>query len=240
MAKREFAMGEPSDHIAASEALIQWENCPRRERSSFAYRNFLSNNTLELLVGMKNQFGDNLRQMGFLRSGNVRSKWENRNADNLSLFKAIVAASLYPNIATVRWVAIQIIYIIRQSWAHLKFYHFRWTNLNNFRKQQRISAYTPEDGRLVIHPSSVMAPPKKGQNRGKGPCPSQLCNNPGANWLVYWLKQRSSDLFLLDVTLIYTLPLLFFGEFQITDSRFNTWYFQAFILCIKYFNKLIY
>ncbi|CAG9564668.1 unnamed protein product [Danaus chrysippus] len=198
MAKREFAMGEPSDHIAASEAIIQWEKCRRRERSSFAYRNFLSNNTIELLVGMKNQFGDNLRQMGFLRSGDVKSKWENRNADNLSLFKAIVAASLYPNIATVRW-----------------------TNLNNFRKPQRISAYTPEDGRLVIHPSSVMAPPKKGQNRGKGPSPSQLCHNPGANWLVYWLKQRSSDLFLLDVTLIYTLPLLFFGEFQISDDVEN-------------------
>nr|XP_026495559.1 ATP-dependent RNA helicase DHX36-like [Vanessa tameamea] len=186
--KRNMALGEPSDHIAISEALLEWESRSHSSRRSFAYDNYLSNNTLELLSEMKKQLGNNLRQMGFLASGNIRSSWENRNAHNLSLFKAIIAASLYPNIAYVKW-----------------------SNINNFRKPARFVARSPEDGKLSIHPSSVMA-------GVKGSVPTQICDNPGANWLVYWLKQRTSDLFLLDVTLIYTLPLLFFGEFVVEDD----------------------
>ncbi|XP_050348028.1 ATP-dependent DNA/RNA helicase DHX36-like [Nymphalis io] len=183
--KRNMSLGEPSDHIAISEAILEWENRPHSSRRSFAYDNYLSNNTLQLLYDMKKQLGNDLRQMGFLPSGNIRSSWENRNAQNLSLFKAIVAASLYPNIAQVKW-----------------------SNSRNIRKVPRFKAFSPEDGKLSIHPSSVMA-------GVRGGAPMTLCNNPGANWLVYWLKQRTSDLFLLDVTLIYTLPLLFFGEFAV-------------------------
>ncbi|XP_046969816.1 ATP-dependent DNA/RNA helicase DHX36-like [Vanessa cardui] len=186
--KRNMALGEPSDHIAISEAILEWESRSHSSRRSFAYDNYLSNNTLELLSEMKKQLGNNLHQMGFLPSGNIRSSWENRNAHNLSLFKAIVAASLYPNIAYVKW-----------------------SNMNNIRKPARFVARSPEDGKLSIHPSSVMA-------GVKGGVPTQICNNPGANWLVYWLKQRTTDLFLLDVTLIYTLPLLFFGEFVVEDD----------------------
>ncbi|XP_041982006.1 ATP-dependent DNA/RNA helicase DHX36-like isoform X2 [Aricia agestis] len=182
--KRNFNLGEPSDHIAVSEAIIQWEQCPTRHKRSFAYDNFLSNNTLELLSDMKKQLGDNLKQMGFLNTGDVKSPWENRNSDNLSLFKAIVAAALYPNIATVRWLG------------------------RNPTKQKRIIAHSPEDGRLALHPSSVMSAPKS-------KAIVKLCDNPGANWLVYWLKQRTAELYVFDVTLIYTLPLLFFGELKI-------------------------
>ncbi|CAG4942343.1 unnamed protein product [Parnassius apollo] len=194
-AKRSLTLGEPSDHIAVSEAILQWEHCvSRRHKHDFAYDHFLSNNTLELLVDMKRQLGDNLKQMGFLASGDVKSSWENRNENNLSLFKAIVAAALYPNIASVRW-------------SNLK---SRKPN-----KQINVYAYTPEEGKTSLHPSSVMALPKntpKGYGRVV-----KLCDNPGANWLVYWLKQRSTELFLFDVTLIYTLPLLFFGEFIFSD-----------------------
>lgn len=88
-----------------SEALMQWDRCESySEQSLFAQNYFLSMNTLKLLSDMKKQFGENLKQMGFLQSGKVNSIWENRNVDNLALFKAIVAASLYPNIATVRYV----------------------------------------------------------------------------------------------------------------------------------------
>lgn len=50
--------------------------------------------------------------------------------------------------------------------------------------------------------------------RGANPC-----KYPGVNWVVYWLKQRTSELYLLEVTFIYTLPLLFFGEFAVTDGK---------------------
>ncbi|CAG9788761.1 unnamed protein product [Diatraea saccharalis] len=187
--KRRLALGEPSDHIAVSEALIQWERCAPYKRRNYAYQNFLSHNTLELLSDMKNQIGDNLKQMGFLSSGRVTSAWENRNTDNLSLFKAIIAASLYPNIATARWTRF---------------------NARNPNKPVRVKVKTPE-GNVTIHPSSMMSPPKKN--------PVKPCTNMGANWLVYWLKQKSSDLFVIDVTLVYTLPLLFFGELKVFDNE---------------------
>ncbi|CAF4752164.1 unnamed protein product [Pieris macdunnoughi] len=190
--KRRLAMGEPSDHVAMSEAIMQWESCSYRDRRSFAYDNFLSYNTLELLVDMKKQLGENLTQMGFLSSSDLHAQWENRNWNNMSLFKAIVAAALYPNVAQVRW-----------------------RNLKSVKKHTSIKAVCPEDGRVKIHNSSVMTS-LHGTQRREG-----ICTNPGANWLVYWLKQRMSDLFLIDVNLVYTLPLLFFGEFSVKEDLEN-------------------
>ncbi|XP_049875623.1 ATP-dependent DNA/RNA helicase DHX36-like [Pectinophora gossypiella] len=185
-AKRALAEGEPSDHVAISEAILQWESCPREDRRSFAYDYFLSRNTIELLSDMKRQFGDNLKQMGFLPSGNIKSSWENRNSNNLSLFKAVIAASLYPKVAFVRW-----------------------TNSRNPRKQKRVRVQLPiEKQKISVHPSSVVA--TNGPPRAE-----PICNNPGGNWMVYWLKQRSTSLFLLEVTIVFTLPILFFGELMI-------------------------
>ncbi|XP_022822614.1 ATP-dependent RNA helicase DHX36-like [Spodoptera litura] len=195
-AKRTLALGEPSDHVAISEAVIQFEHYRTyHEKRKFAYENFLSCHTLELLSDMKRQFAGNLKQMGFLRNADIKSPWENRNMDNLSLFKAIVAASLYPNIATVKW-----------------------KNINPRKRflDPRLKVRTPEDGSVSLHPSSVMA--FKSYPPGRGYPLAPVCDSPGATWLVYWLKQRSSDLFLFDVTLIYTLPFLFFGELAITEA----------------------
>ncbi|XP_045521855.1 ATP-dependent DNA/RNA helicase DHX36-like isoform X2 [Pieris brassicae] len=190
--KRRLAMGEPSDHVALSEAIMQWESCSYRDRRSFAFDNFLSNNTLELLTDMKKQLGENLQQMGFLSSSNLQAQWENRNWNNISLFKAIIAASLYPNVAQVRW-----------------------RNIKSYKKPPAIISYCPEDGKVKVHPSSVMAI-AHGMKKHE-----EICTNPGANWLVYWLKQKSSDLFLIDVNLVYTLPLLFFGEFSVKEDLEN-------------------
>ncbi|GBP76774.1 ATP-dependent RNA helicase DHX36 [Eumeta japonica] len=189
-AKRNLTLGEPSDHVAISEAIISWENL-REGRHSFAYEYFLSIHTLELLSDMKKQFGDNLKQMGFLPSADIKSKWENRNANNLSLFKAIIAASLYPNIGSVRWAG---------------------TNPRKTNKVLRVLVRTPEDGKVQLHPSSVMATPRNKQGKQ-----NKLLCTPGANWLVYWFKQKSTQLFLIDVTLVYTMPLLFFGVLKFED-----------------------
>ncbi|KAG6443234.1 ATP-dependent DNA/RNA helicase DHX36 [Manduca sexta] len=199
-ARRCFAQGEPSDHIAVSEAIINWEMCSYKGRNNFAYDNFLSKSTLEMLTEMKKQLGENLKQMGFLNSGNIKSQWENRNSENFSLFKAIVAASLYPNIATVKWLNI---------------------NTYNRHKPIRIKVHTPEDGLIEIHPSSVLGV-VTGRNSTRE---NTLCVKPGANWLVYWLKQKSTKLYLFDVTLVYTLPLLFFGELKVTKDEESDDYF---------------
>lgn len=194
-AKKSFALGEGSDHVAISEAIIQWEAIPSQsQKRSFAYTNFLAHNTLELLSDMKKQFGNNLKQMGFLPSGDILSQWENRNKDNMSLFKAVIAASLYPNIATAKWAN---------------------KNARNPNKVIRVKARTPEDGFIYIHPSSVMSVKKP--KRGYPSAPA--CNNPGASWLVYWTKQLSSELYLLEITLVHSLPLLFFGELSVTEAE---------------------
>lgn len=96
----------------------------------------------------------------------------------------------------------------------------RWgrTNARNASRKPRVKARTPEDGPIHIHPSSVMAP--KYYNVGPSGYPGEPARvTPGANWLVYWRKQRSSDLFLIDVTLVYTLPFLFFGEFVVSEGK---------------------
>lgn len=82
--------------------------------------------------------------------------------------------------------------------------------------QPKIKVRTPEDGSIALHPSSVMAfKIYPGQKYPLVP----VCDTPGANWLVYWKKQRSSDLFLIDVTLVYTLPFLFFGELVVSECK---------------------
>lgn len=185
-ARRAFANGEPSDQVALSEAIIQWEHCT--DKRSFAYNNFLSYSTLQLLVEMKEQFCNNLVEMGFLTPGDFRFGRENRNHRNISLFKAIVAAALYPNIASVRW-----------------------TGLHSLKRPAKPFVRLLE-GKVKIHPSSVMSQPlnvRAGLRR--------LCNNPGHNWLTYWLKQKSANLYLIDVNFVYTLPLMFFGEINISN-----------------------
>ena len=95
---------------------------------------------------------------------------------------------------------------------------FRWKE-PTFRgpfAQPRIRAKTPEDGTVALHPSSVMA--YKLYPGQKHPLVA-TCATAGANWLVYWLKQKSSDLFLIDNTLVYTLPFLFFGELVVSECK---------------------
>ncbi|XP_072944538.1 ATP-dependent DNA/RNA helicase DHX36-like [Epargyreus clarus] len=192
--KFELTLGEPSDHIAVSEAIISWEQCPRSARRDFCYANYLSHKTLELLSDMKKQLGGNLKAMGFLPSGDVKASWENRNADNLSLFKAIVAAALYPNIASVRWIGL---------------------NSRRAHPNIRIVARTPEEGKVLLHPSSALSGSQSARQRiSRGLSGIRS----GANWLVYWMKRRSTHLYIFDVTLVYSLPLLFFGDFILTKD----------------------
>ncbi|KAL4703549.1 hypothetical protein ACJJTC_010169 [Scirpophaga incertulas] len=196
--KRKLARGEPSDQIAMSEAILQWERCAPHRRHDFSYANFLSSSTIELLSDMKKQIGNNLAQMGFLSSGSLTSTWENRNSENLSLFKAIIAASLYPKIGTAKWINV---------------------NTSKLNRQVRVNVRTLE-GPVAIHPSSLMTLPKIMNKQKRRAVPIvKLCNNPGANWCVYWLKQKSTDIFVIDVTFVYTLPLLFFGELKVSECE---------------------
>ncbi|XP_011304588.1 ATP-dependent RNA helicase DHX36 [Fopius arisanus] len=127
-AKLELGMGHFSDHIALAEALRQFERSLRsRNAGRFCSENFLSWNTLKLLMDMKGQFARHLYEMKFLESEDPSDQRSNRNSHNFAMIKAIVCAGLYPNIASVK---------NRGSFPGLK---------------------TAEDGTVKIHPSSINA-----------------------------------------------------------------------------------
>ncbi|EFN61923.1 Probable ATP-dependent RNA helicase DHX36 [Camponotus floridanus] len=172
--KLELSMGEYSDHIALAEALRRFEVARRRGNAGqFCREYFLSFNTLKLLSEMKIQFAQYLYEMKFLNSDNPGDKNANRNSNNVALIKTIVCAGLYPNIAVIR----------RAS-------------------KNGIFSWTPEDGSVRTHPSSVNC---KASN-----FPSQ--------YLTYFTKQRSTAIYLHDTTCI-SIPILLFTGPNISIKR---------------------
>ncbi|XP_033228401.1 ATP-dependent DNA/RNA helicase DHX36 [Belonocnema kinseyi] len=174
--KLELGMGQFSDHLALAEALRRFEHSSFRNKhqtASFCREYFLSWNTLRLLSDMKSQFARNLCEMKFLQNDNPSDMNANRNSNNLSLIKAIVCAGLYPNIAVVRGIT-----------------------------KHNILVYTPEDGRVKIHPSSI----------------NEKIRSLPSPYLIYFLKKRSTAIYLHDTTsvspwaLLFTNPNRFAGE----------------------------
>ena len=52
-AKREFARGEPSDHLAVLNAYRSWTLS--KDKGAFCWQNFLSAHTLRMVLDMRNQ-----------------------------------------------------------------------------------------------------------------------------------------------------------------------------------------
>lgn len=164
--KLELSMNQYSDHIALSEALRRFESSYKRGYAGYFCREyFLSFNTLKLLSEMKTQFAQHLHQMKFLENSDPSDRNANRNSDNTALIKAIVCAGLYPNVAVIRRVT----------------------------KSGSI-AWTPEDGKVRIHPSSV------NDKMNKFPSP----------YITYFTKQQSTAIYLHDTTCV-TGPILLFA-----------------------------
>ncbi|XP_012525529.1 ATP-dependent DNA/RNA helicase DHX36 [Monomorium pharaonis] len=172
--KLELSMDQCSDHIALAEALRRYELAHQRGNArQFCREYFLSFNTLKLLSEMKNQFAQYLYEMKFLDSENPKYINSNKNSNNIALIKTIVCAGLYPNIAVVRRVT-----------------------------KNGIVGWTPEDGSVRIHPSSV--------NNRVSQFPSR--------YLTYFTKQRSTAIFLHDTTCI-SIPILLFAGPNISLRR---------------------
>ncbi|KAG1687695.1 ATP-dependent RNA helicase DHX36 [Nymphon striatum] len=97
--KQVLANGTKSDHIAFINAVKGWENSKsNKEAYEYAYFNFLSTSTLNLLVDLKKQFAEYLVDLKFLKSSDVKFPEANKNSNNLELIKAIICAGFYPNI----------------------------------------------------------------------------------------------------------------------------------------------
>lgn len=104
--KRELLSGWKSDHLILAQAINRYEHAKSMNRhKDFCWYYFLSSHTLDLLCSMKEQFVEYLYDMKFISNKDMKASEWNINSKNLSLVKAIICASLYPNVAIIKKVS---------------------------------------------------------------------------------------------------------------------------------------
>uniref|UniRef100_A0A2K6FDA9 RNA helicase n=1 Tax=Propithecus coquereli TaxID=379532 RepID=A0A2K6FDA9_PROCO len=96
LCRKRFTAGTFSDHMAWQKARSDgWER-------AFCEKNFLSQATMEIIIGMRTQLLGQLRASGFVRArggGDIRDV--NTNSENWAVVKAALVAGMYPNLVHV-------------------------------------------------------------------------------------------------------------------------------------------
>uniref|UniRef100_A0A3B3T4R6 RNA helicase n=1 Tax=Paramormyrops kingsleyae TaxID=1676925 RepID=A0A3B3T4R6_9TELE len=100
LSQKRFASGSFSDHMALLRAFQAWQ----KARSDgwervFCEKNFLSQATMEMIIGMRTQLLGQLRAIGFVRArggGDIRDV--NLNSENWAVVKAALVTGMYPKI----------------------------------------------------------------------------------------------------------------------------------------------
>ncbi|KAJ8338689.1 hypothetical protein SKAU_G00354750 [Synaphobranchus kaupii] len=103
LCRRRFTAGTFSDHMALLRAFQAWQKARSDgwERA-FCEKNFLSQATMEIIIGMRTQLLGQLRAIGFVRArggGDIRDV--NLNSENWAVVKAALVAGMYPNLIHV-------------------------------------------------------------------------------------------------------------------------------------------
>ncbi|XP_063820212.1 3'-5' RNA helicase YTHDC2 [Pseudophryne corroboree] len=103
LCRKRFTAGTFSDHMALLRAFQAWQKARSDgwERA-FCEKNFLSQATMEIIIGMRTQLLGQLRASGFVRArggGDIRDV--NTNSENWAVVKAALVAGMYPNIIHV-------------------------------------------------------------------------------------------------------------------------------------------
>ncbi|XP_036436605.1 3'-5' RNA helicase YTHDC2 [Colossoma macropomum] len=103
LCRKRFAANAFSDHMALLRAFQAWQKARGDgwERS-FCEKNFLSQATMEIIIGMRTQLLGQLRAIGFVRArggGDIRDV--NLNSENWAVVKAALVAGMYPNLTHV-------------------------------------------------------------------------------------------------------------------------------------------
>ncbi|GAB2278218.1 hypothetical protein Dimus_012912 [Dionaea muscipula] len=126
-AKRSFAGGSCSDHIALLNAFKGWKTAKREGREeAFCWQNFLSPVTLQMMDDMQKQYVNLLSDIGFVDSSKGLEAY-NHYSNDLEIVCAILCAGLYPNLVQCK------------------------------RRGKTTAFYTKELGEVDIHPASVNA-----------------------------------------------------------------------------------
>ncbi|XP_073532332.1 3'-5' RNA helicase YTHDC2-like isoform X2 [Phyllobates terribilis] len=103
LCRKRFTAATFSDHMALLRAFQAWQTAQRDgwERA-FCEKNFLSQATMETIIGMRTQLLAQLRASGFVRAhgaGDIREV--NTNSENWAVVKAALVAGMYPNLIHV-------------------------------------------------------------------------------------------------------------------------------------------
>ena len=186
-AKRGFSKHD-SDLLTVVNAYNQWSAIGTyNEKRKFCRSNFLSQNTLEMMSHLRDQFRRLLVGAGFLRprvkedseeEDEGMTLWDhgvgmdlpcNRNGTSVAVLRAVLVAGLYPNVVRVQ-----------KSDTKASRYGYEF-----FSNNESVS----------IHPGSINYRLPFGKKR----------------WLVYHQKQRTSQMFVYDSSVVSPRALLLFG-----------------------------
>ncbi|XP_010285245.1 PREDICTED: probable ATP-dependent RNA helicase YTHDC2, partial [Phaethon lepturus] len=103
LCRKRFTAGTFSDHMALLRAFQAWQKARSDgwERA-FCEKNFLSQATMEIVIGMRTQLLGQLRASGFVRArGGADIREVNTNSENWAVVKAALVAGMYPNLVHV-------------------------------------------------------------------------------------------------------------------------------------------
>ncbi|XP_071321926.1 3'-5' RNA helicase YTHDC2 isoform X2 [Trachinotus anak] len=101
--RKRFTSSSFSDHMALLRAFQAWQKAHSEgwERS-FCQKNFLSQATMDMILGMRTQLLGQLRAIGFVRArGGSDIRDVNLNSENWAVVKAALVAGMYPNLVHV-------------------------------------------------------------------------------------------------------------------------------------------
>lgn len=101
--RKRFTSGSFSDHMALLRAFQAWQKaCSEGWERSFCEKNFLSQATMDMILGMRTQLLGQLRAIGFVRArGGSDIRDVNMNSENWAVVKAALVAGMYPNFVHV-------------------------------------------------------------------------------------------------------------------------------------------
>lgn len=125
------------------------------------------------------------------------------------MVRALIGGGLYPNMAHL-WLAIYYLYITVYIIYFIIQHYSKSRQIKN--RVRAIHNMSTDDGRRVnFHPSSV--------NSGEGSFDS--------HYFVYYQRQKSTALYLLDATMVFPMALIIFGDSVESGTHENTPYLSV-------------
>lgn len=185
--RMEMSKGEKSDHLILHEAIRNFELSNNKRKYCWDY--FLSFNTLNMLLGMKNQFMELLFDLNFVPDKNPKNHICNINSDNLGLIKAVICAGLYPNVMVARYDS----YFYKLILVIITFTPFFFRKAGRNRYKLRLLG---QNHIVKPHPKSI----------------HNIISYYESPLLVFYHKLKSSCDFFHDATMVNIFPILFFGD----------------------------